>query len=129
MSKLPLVFVEKKWESWISVFNAWERGELIGEDGKDPTIIPRLPRAHITKIDVAPTLGLQDSDLVLLAKEILEKKVCIKANVACMDRLTLAQWCKEKKLDRVIMNELMWKHKQYMLPCKDTNWVPYDDAA
>lgn len=41
MSKLPLVFVEKKtWESWISVFDAWERGELIGEDGKDPSIIP-----------------------------------------------------------------------------------------
>jgi hypothetical protein len=41
MSKLLLVFVEKKtWESWISVFDAWERGELIGEDGKDPTISP-----------------------------------------------------------------------------------------
>jgi hypothetical protein len=59
MSKLPLVFVKKKtWESWISVFDAWEQGELIGEDGKDPTIIPRLPQAHITKMDVAPTLGL-----------------------------------------------------------------------
>jgi hypothetical protein len=41
----------------------------------------------------------------------------------------LAQWCKEKKLDRVIMNELMWKHRQYKLPCKNTNWVPYDNAA
>jgi hypothetical protein len=29
-------------------------------------------------------------DLVLLAKEILENKVCIKTNVACRDRLTLA---------------------------------------
>jgi hypothetical protein len=130
MSKLPLVFVEKKtWESWISIFDAWERGKLIGEDGKDPTIIPRLPRSHITKTDVAPTHGLRDSDLVLLAQEILEKKVCIKNNIACRDRLTLAQWCKEKKMDRVIMNELMWKHRQYMLPCKDTNWAPYDDAA
>jgi hypothetical protein len=130
MNKLPLVFVEKKtWESWIYVFNACERGELIGEDGKDSTIIPRLPRAHITKTDVASTLGLRDSNLVFLAQEILEKKVCIKTNVACKDRLTLAQWCKEKKLDRVIMNELMWKHRQYRLPCKDTNWVPYDDAA
>jgi hypothetical protein len=97
MSKLPLVFVEKKtWESWISVFDAWERGKLIGEDGKDPTIIPRLPRAHITKIDVAPTLGLRDSDLVLLAKEILENKVCIKTNVACRDRLTLASGTKRR---------------------------------
>jgi hypothetical protein len=130
MNKLPLVFVEKKtWESWILVFDAWDRGELIGEDGKDPTIIPRLPQAHITKMDVAPTLGLWDSDLVLLAQEILDKKVCIKTNVACRDRLTLAQWCKEKKLDRIIMNELMWKHRQYRLPCKDTNWVPYDDAT
>jgi hypothetical protein len=41
----------------------------------------------------------------------------------------LAQWCKEKKLDCVIMNELMWKHRQYMLAYKDTNWVPYDAAA
>jgi hypothetical protein len=108
MNKLPLVFVEKKtWESWISVFDAWKRGELIGEDGKDPTIIPWLPWAHITKTDIAPTLSLRDSDLVLLAKEILENKICIKTNVACRDHLTLAQWCKEKKLDRVIMNELM----------------------
>jgi hypothetical protein len=91
MSKLPLVFVEKKtWESWISVFDAWEHGELIGEDGKDPTIIPQLPRSHITKTDVALTLGLRDSDLVLLAHEVLEKKVCIKNNVACRDRLMLA---------------------------------------
>jgi hypothetical protein len=90
MNKLPLVFVEKKtWESWISVFYAWKQGELIGEDEKDPTIIPRLHRAHITKIDVAPMLGLRDSDLVLLAKEIFENKVCIKTNVACRDRLTL----------------------------------------
>jgi hypothetical protein len=93
--------------------------ELIGEDGKDPTIIPRLPRAYMTKIDVAPTLGLRDSDLVFLAKEILENKVCIKTNVAYRDRLTLAQWCKEKKLDRVIMNELIRKHRQYKLPSKD----------
>jgi hypothetical protein len=91
MSKLPLVFVKKKtWESWISVFDAWERGKLIGEDGKDPTIIPQLHRAHITKTDVAPTLDLRDSDLDLLAKEILENKVCIKTNIACRDRLTLA---------------------------------------
>jgi hypothetical protein len=27
------------------------------------------------------------------------------------------------------MNELMWKYRQYRLPCKDTNWVPYDNAA
>ena len=41
----------------------------------------------------------------------------------------LAQWCKEKKLDRMIMNELMWKHRQYRLPCKDMSWMPYEDAA
>jgi hypothetical protein len=29
----------------------------------------------------------------------------------------------------VIINKLMWKHRQYRLLCKDTNWVPYDDAA
>jgi hypothetical protein len=37
MSKLPLVFVKKKtWESWISVFDAWERGELMGRTGRIP---------------------------------------------------------------------------------------------
>jgi hypothetical protein len=103
------------------------RAHWRGREG--PHINSSASRAHITKTDVAPTLGLRDSDLVLLAKEILENKVCIKTNVACKDCLTLAQWYKEKKLDRVIMNELMWKHRQYRLPCKDTNWVPYDDAA
>jgi hypothetical protein len=60
------------------------------EDRKDPTIIPQLSHAHITKTDVAPTLGLRDSDLVLLAQEILDKKVRIKTNVVCRDYLTLA---------------------------------------
>jgi hypothetical protein len=36
-------------------------------------------------------LDLRDSDLVLLAQEILEKKVCIKNNAAYRDRLTVVQ--------------------------------------
>ena len=71
-------------------------------------------------MDVAPTLDLRDSDLVFLAHESFDKKVCIKTKVACRDHLMLAQWCK-KKLDRVIINEFMWKHRQYRLPYKDTN--------
>jgi hypothetical protein len=35
-------------------------------------------------------LDLRDFDLVLLAQEILDKKVGIKTNVACRDSLTLA---------------------------------------
>jgi hypothetical protein len=62
----------------------------LGRTGKDPTIISRLPWAHITKTDVAPVLGLRDSDLVFLAQEIFDKKVCIKTNIACKDRFTLA---------------------------------------
>ena len=32
-NKLPLVFSgEEAWQCWLEVFNAWEEGELIGDD-------------------------------------------------------------------------------------------------
>jgi hypothetical protein len=58
-------------------------------------------------MDVACMFSLRDFDLVLLIEEILEKKVYIKTNIACKDRFMLAQWCKEKKLDHIIMSKLM----------------------
>lgn len=113
----------------MEVFDAWDRGELIGEDGKSPGLILKAPRSHITKTDLTPTLGLRDSDLVALAKEIIGNRVAIKQGACMKDRLTLADWCRDVKLDRVIMNELMWKLRSYRLPCKDGDWVPYTDAA
>lgn len=50
-SKLPLIFVkEKTWELWTEVFDAWENGELIGNDESIPnSIVNRKPLTHITK--------------------------------------------------------------------------------
>ena len=129
-SKLPLVFckTDEAWNSWIEVFNAWEAGELIGEDGKEPSpLIKRVPLTDITKTDVVSTLGLRDSDLIECAKAIIAKRICIKNNSKTRDRLTLPDWCRDTKLDRVIKNELMWKLKQYPLPCKDAGWTLYAD--
>lgn len=39
----------------------------------------------------------------------------------------MADWCLDKKLHCVIMNELLWKTKGYPLPCKDTGWTLYRD--
>ena len=129
-SKLPLIFVkDETWLAWEEVFDAWDNGELIREDGRDPGLIPRKPRFPITKTDLAPTLGLRDADLVTLAREVLDLRVAIKTNQSTKDRRTLMEWCKDVKMDRIIMNELMYKLKGYRLPCKDADWVPYTDAA
>ncbi len=130
-SKLPLVFckTDEAWNSWIEVFNAWEAGELIGEDGKEPSpLIKRVPLTDITKTDVVSTLGLRDSDLIECAKAIIAKRICIKNNSKTRDRLTLPDWCRDTKLDRVIKNELMWKLKQYPLMCKNAGWTLYPDS-
>jgi hypothetical protein len=128
--KLPLVFckTEEAWKSWIEFFNAWEAGELIGEDDKEPyALIKRVPLTDITKTNVVSTLGLRDSHLIKCAKAIIAKKICIKNNSKTRDRLTLIDWCCDTKLDRVIKNELMRKLQQYPLPCKDAGWSLYAD--
>ena len=50
----------------MEVFNAWELEKLIGEDGKRPANIPKPPRLDNTMNDVDRTIGLQDSELLLL---------------------------------------------------------------
>jgi hypothetical protein len=127
-SKLPLVFCsDAAWRAWMEVFEAWEAGTLIGEDGSEPGVIPRLPRTHITKTDLVPTLGLWDCDLEELAKEIMSNRVCIKHNAKTKQKMTLPEWCKGKKLDRIIINELMSKFRGFPVPCKDADWVTYPD--
>ena len=39
----------------------------------------------------------------------------------------MQDWCRDKKLDRILMNELMYKFKGHALPCRDSGWVPYSD--
>ena len=61
----------------MEVFDAWEAGELIREDGSELGVIPRMPRTHITKTDLVPTLGVWDCDLEELAKEIIGINVSV----------------------------------------------------
>jgi len=103
-SKLPLIFVkEETFFAWIEeVFEAWENGELIGDDGTMlNSIVNRIPLTHIMKTSLMPTLSLRDSDLCDLAREILANKVCIKNTTKAkpLGNIMLFEWCKEKKLD------------------------------
>lgn len=114
LSKLPLIFVRDETRlAWEEVFDTLENGEFIGEDGRDPRLIPRKPRIPITKTDLAPILGLRDTDLVTLSQEVFNVQVAIKANQAPKNRLTLLDQCKDVKMDRIIMNELIYKLKGY----------------
>jgi hypothetical protein len=71
-SKLPLMFSkDETWKCWLEVFDAWEAGELIGDDGSEPGLVLRVPLTNIMKTDDVPSLGLRDSDLIELRKEII----------------------------------------------------------
>ena len=63
------------------MFNTWEQGKLIIEDGKIADgIIPKIPQRDITQNDVDQTIGLRDSKMLKLADAILTKEVSIKSN-------------------------------------------------
>ena len=65
----------------MEVFNAWEQGKLIMEDGKKlDGIIPKIPQRDITQNDIDRTIGLRDSEMMKLADAILAKEVSIKGN-------------------------------------------------
>ena len=80
--KYPLCFLEDAtYERWMEVFDAWEQGKLIGEDGKKPdACIPKIPIREITANDVDWTVGLHDSKMLILVDAILAKEVSIKSN-------------------------------------------------
>ena len=79
--KLPLCFLkDATYEKWFEVFNAWELGKLVGEDGKRPTNIPKSHRLDITMNNVNETIGLRDSELLFLAEAILKNEVSVKSN-------------------------------------------------
>ena len=65
----------------MEVFDAWEQGKLIGEDGKKSDgCIPKIPNREITANDVDGTVGLCDSEMLMLVDAILAKEVSIKSN-------------------------------------------------
>jgi hypothetical protein len=56
-SKLPLIFSrDETWNCWLEVFDAWEVGELIGDDGTELGLVLQVLLTNITKTNVVPTL-------------------------------------------------------------------------
>ena len=80
--KYPLCFLKDPiYDRWMEVFNAWEQGKLIIEDGKKPDVcISKIPTRDITMNNVDRTIGLRDSKMMKLADAILAKEVSIKSN-------------------------------------------------
>jgi len=64
-------------------------------------------------------------------RDIFNNKVNIKntPKARSLGKEMLLDWCRDKKLDKIVMNEIMWTRKKYPLPCKDAAWVPYLDEA
>ena len=62
------------------MFDAWEQGKLIIEDGKKlDGCIPIFPQRDITLNDIDWTIELCDCDMMKLADAILAKEVSIKS--------------------------------------------------
>ena len=80
--KYPLSFLDDPtYDKWMEMFDAWEQGKLIMEDGKkSDSCIPKIPQRDITLNDVDRTIRLCDSDMMKLAHAILMKEVTIKSN-------------------------------------------------
>ena len=131
--KYPLCFLEDAtYEMWMEVFDAWEQGKLIGEDGKKPDgCIPKIPNREITANDVDRTVGLRDSEMLMLADAILAKEVSIKSNKISgglqREGISLLEWCCLRKRMRLIMNKLMAEFRNKDLPSKKKKYVEYSD--
>ena len=122
------VYVERLME----VFDAWEQGKLIGEDGKKPDgCISKIPNREITANDVDRTVGLCDSEMLMLVDAILAKEVSIKSNKIFGEQqregISLPEWCRLRKRMRLIMNELMEEFRNKELPSKKKEYVEYFD--
>ena len=131
--KYPLCFLEDPtYERWMEVFDAWEQGKLIMEDGKKPDgVIPKIPQRDITQNDVDRTIGLRDSEMLKLADAILAKEVSIKGNklpgAQQREGVTLQEWCQTRKRMRIVQNELMAEFRGKDLPSKKKEYVAYAD--
>ena len=116
----------------MEVFDAWEQGKLIGEDGKKPDgCIPKIPNREITANNVDRTVGLRDSEMLMLADAILAKEVSIKSNKISggqqREGISLLEWCRLRKRMRLIMNELIAEFRNKDLPSKKKEYVEYSD--
>ena len=82
IQKYPLCFLDNPmYDKWMEVFDDWEQGKLIMEDGKKPDgCIPKIPQRDITLNNVDRTIGLRDSDIMKFIDAILAKEVNIKSN-------------------------------------------------
>ena len=133
IQKYLLCFLEDAtYERWMEVFDAWEQGKLIMEDGKKPNgCIPKIPNRDITVNDVDRTVGLRDSEMMMLADAILAKEVSIKNNKLSSEQqregISLPEWCRLRKRMRLIMNKLMAEFRNKELPSKNKEYVEYTD--
>ena len=117
--KLPLVFVsDETYNEWQLVFNAWEEGRIIGEDGLKPGFPLKPARRDITLNDMQYVIGLRDHECKRLAKEVLDLKVYVKVTgkeVVQRDGISLENWCFRVKYEYVVRNELMCIYRGFAL--------------
>ena len=114
------------------MFDVWEQGKLIMEDGIKPNrVIPKIPQRDITQKDVDQTIGLRDCKMMKLVDVIFAKEVSIKGNKLLgaqqRERVTLQDWCQTRKRMRIVQNELMAEFKGKHLPSKKKEYVAYAD--
>ena len=112
------------------MFDAWEQGKLIMEDGKKPDgIIPKIPEQDFTQHNIDRTIGLRNCDMMKLADAILAKEVSIKSNKLPgqqqREGVSLQDWCQTRKRMRIIMNKLMAEFQGKDLPSKKKEYVAY----
>ena len=127
MQKYSLYFLEDPtYDRWMEVFDAWEQGKLIMEDGKKPNrCIPKISTRDITMNDVDQTVGLCDSKMMKLVDAIIAKEVSIKSIKPSggqqREGISLEDWCRIHKRMRLVMNELMAEFRNKELPSKKKN--------
>ena len=102
------------------------------EDGKKlDGCIPKILNRDITANDVDRTVGLRDSEMMMLADAILAKEVSIKSNKISggqqREEISLPEWCRLRKRMRLIMNELMAEFRNKELSSKKKEYVDYSD--
>ena len=102
------------------------------EDGKKPDgCNPKIPNRDITLNDVDRTVGLRDSEMMMLVDAILAKEVNIKSNKLSggqqREGISLPEWCHLCKRMRLIMNKLMAEFQNKELPSKKKEYVKYFD--
>lgn len=114
----------------MEVFDRWEEGHLVDQEGNRPGPIPKPPQTDITKADLERTIGLRNSEMMMLADEVLANRVKIKHSAKLTDGImSVKDWSVQRKKMRIIMNEFMYQFKDHPLPSKKADYVEYSDDA